>query len=475
LAGKKATESDLNMEETEVNTQAKEVMTNSRHDMRYRLILAIMVLVSCVAPARAQLLPPILPGPGGNASQRFILRAPGGLGVVQTLCGLIGCGLIESLGDPASQVFVISTSATDLLNNLVVSLLGITHIEPDILISLLPTAPLILDGTAAPGGLSDTTPVWFYGSTVWNGYASQPAADVVRANEARNRYNVAGAGTIGIIDTGVDSNHPALLPVLVPGYDFTRNQAGSASEVADLNQSTVAVLDGGASPVMVNGSTMAVLDQSTVAVLDGHSAFGHGTMVAGIVHLVAPASYIMPLKAFTADGTGYTSDIIRAVYYAVSQQVGALNMSFSMPSQSAELKNALDYAATDSVVSVAAAGNDGSATVVYPAGFQNDVMGVGSTDLLENRSTFSNYGSDVWVAAPGEGIISTYPFGTYAAGWGTSFSAPFVTGAVGLLTSLRPNLNEHSASAAIANADPIGGDLGHGELDVVKALSQNLQ
>ena len=118
-------------------------------------------------------------------------------------------------------------------------------------------------------------------------------------------------------------------------------------------------------------------------------------------------------------------------------------------------------------------GNDGTATVVYPAGFQNDVMGVGSTTLYGTRSTFSNYGSAVWVAAPGEGIISTYPFGTYAAGWGTSFSAPFVTGAVGLLTNLRL-LNEQSASSAIANADPIGGDLGHGELDVVKALNANL-
>ena len=116
-------------------------------------------------------------------------------------------------------------------------------------------------------------------------------------------------------------NHPALVPVLVPGYDFTRNQAGSASEIADLNQSTVAVVDGGASPVPMNGNTIAVLDQSTVALVDGPSAFGHGTMVAGIVHLVAPTSYIIPLKAFTADGTGYTSDIIRAVYYAVRQQV----------------------------------------------------------------------------------------------------------------------------------------------------------
>ena len=269
----------------------------------------------------------------------------------------------------------------------------------------------------------------------------------------------------------MDPNHPALAPILVPGYDFTRNQAGSASEIADLNQSTVAVLDG-APPAVVNGSTMAVLDQSTVAVLDqsGYGAFGHGTMVAGIVHLVAPMSLIMPLKAFGPDGTGFTSDIVRAVYFAVPR-VNALNMSFSIPQPSAELGNALDYAAAQSVVSVAAAGNDGTATVVYPAGFQNDVMGVGSTSLYGTRSTFSNYGSVVWVAAPGEGIISTYPYGTYAAGWGTSFSAPFVTGAVGLLTNLQANLNEQSASSDIAHADPIGGDLGHGELDVVNALN----
>ena len=177
----------------------------------------------------------------------------------------------------------------------------------------------------------------------------------------------------------------------------------------------------------------------------------------------------MPLKAFTADGTGYTSDIIRAVYFAVPQ-VSALNMSFSMPQPSAELGHALDYAASQSVVSAAAAGNDGAQTVVYPAGFQNDVMGVASTSLSENRSTFSNYGSDVWVAAPGEGIISTYPFGTYAAGWGTSFSTPFVSGTVGLVANFQPNLNEQAASSDIAHADYIGYGLGHGELDVVGAL-----
>jgi subtilisin family serine protease len=384
---------------------------------------------------------------------------------------VIGCDLLESLGDPASQVFVISTSVVDDVLYGLLDPLGVTHIEVDRLISLLPVSPLMSQTTQPPGELSDRNPVLFYGATVWNGYASQPAANVVRANQARDWFNVTGTGTIGIIDTGVDPNHPALVPVLVPGYDFTRNQAGSASEIADLNQSTVAVVDGGASPVPVNGSTMAVLDQSTVAVVDqsGCAAFGHGTMVAGIVHLVAPTSYIMPLKAFRADGTGYTSDIIRAVYYAVPH-VSALNMSFSMPQPSAELNNALDYAASHSIVSAAAAGNDGTEMVVYPAGFQNDVMGVASTSLSETRSSFSNYGNDVWVAAPGEGIISTYPFGTYAAGWGTSFSTPFVTGTAGLLASLQPNLNEQAASTDIAHANYSGNGLGHGELDVARAL-----
>ena len=460
----------MKTEEEQVKTVKKKVTAEKKHGMCYRLVVILLVLVSLAAPASAQLLPPILPGPTNNsAPKRYIVRATGGINAVQTLCSLIGCSLIESLGDPLGQVFTIATSVVDGVLYGLLDLLGIVHIEVDQLISL-PVSPLISDATQPPGGLADKNPVQFYGSTVWNGYASQPAANVVRANQARDWFQVTGAATIGIIDTGVDPNHPALAPVLVPGYDFTRNQAGSASEIADLNQSTVAVVDGGASPVIMNGSTMAVLDQSTVAVVDGHSAFGHGTMVAGIVHLVAPTSFIMPLKAFTADGTGYTSDIIRAIYFAVPQ-VSALNMSFSMPQQSAELGNALDYAASHSVVTAAAAGNDGANTVVYPAGFQNDVMGVASTNLSDTRSSFSNYGSDVWVAAPGEGIISTYPFGTYAAGWGTSFSTPFVTGSVGLLANVQANMNEQAASLDIAHAEYIGSGMGHGELDVVRALN----
>ena len=206
--------------------EEEEVRTKRTHGIGYRLIPILLVLVSWAAPATAQLLPiPILPGATENATpKRYIVTAPGGINVVQVLCSLIGCSLLESLGDPLSQVFVITTSVVDDVLYGLLDLLGIVHIEIDQLISLLPVSPLISDLTQPPGGLSDSNPVEFYGSTVWNGYASQPAANVVGANQARNRFNVTGTGTIGIIDTGVDPNHPALVPILVPGYDFTRDR-----------------------------------------------------------------------------------------------------------------------------------------------------------------------------------------------------------------------------------------------------------
>ena len=82
----------------------------------------------------------------------------------------------------------------------------------------------------------------------------------------------------------------------------------------------------------------------------------------------------------------------------------------------------------------------------------------------------------MWVAAPGEGILTTYPFSTYAAGWGTSFSAPFVSGGSALLLNENNNknnsakTNESQAAAAIANAVPVGPDMGNGRLDLAQAL-----
>jgi subtilisin family serine protease len=226
-------------------------------------------------------------------------------------------------------------------------------------------------------------------------------------------------------------------------------------------------------PVLVNQSSMAVLDQNTATMLQSpsYAAFGHGTMVSGIIHLVAPTAQIMPLKAFNADGSGYTSDVLRAIYYATQNGANILNMSFSFPTYSQEMLRAEYFANRKGVVSVASAGNDGKDVLVYPAAYLNLVMGIASTSNNDTLSSFSNYGADlVWVAAPGEGIVSTYPFGTYAAGWGTSFSAPFVAGGAALLLSVQPNLNEHMAAQGLSHAKWISSDLGNGRVDLYLAV-----
>src|SRR5260370_1202345 len=223
-------------------------------------------------------------------------------------------------------------------------------------------------------------------------------------------------------------------------------------------------------------STAAVPGPTTAAVLDGNSqyaAFGHGTMVMGIIHLVATTAMLMPLKAFHSDGTALLSDILRAIYYGVQNNANVINMSFDTKANSAELKKALDYADQQGVVCAASAGNDGTQETVYPAAFQSDVMGVASTTDQDTRSSFSNYGNAiVWVAAPGESIVSTYPFNTYAAGWGTSFSAPFVSGGAALLHNLQAAINESGAAAAVANAVPLDPNWGlnHGRLDLMMTL-----
>jgi subtilisin family serine protease len=106
---------------------------------------------------------------------------------------------------------------------------------------------------------------------------------------------------------------------------------------------------------------------------------------------------------------------------------------------------------------------------------QNDVMGVASTSDLDQRSYSSNFGNAiVWVDAPGEAIVTTYPFSTYAAGWGTSFSAPFVSGGAALLLDLQRRTNESQAAAAVAHAVWVGPEMGNGRLDLVQALSASI-
>ena len=100
------------------------------------------------------------------------------------------------------------------------------------------------------------------------------------------------------------------------------------------------------------------------------------------------------------------------------------------------------------------------------------MIGVASTDDTDQRSLFSNYGDPiVWVAAPGEQIVTTYPFGSYAAASGTSFSAPFVSGTASLLISLDSTVNQSRAESALTNEQYVGPNMGNGRLDIVRTLA----
>src|SRR5712664_3370648 len=252
-----------------------------------------------------------------KADTGVIIRTTGGLQALQVLCLLPAtCTVVGGLDGALGQVFLVTTPLPlqTFLGLLPGSLTGFVDAEVNQLLSLIgglnlvPTpisSTLMQDRSSTPYPAGSTT------QTAWNSYVNQPAASIVGVQNAQKAFNVTGDGIVADIDTGVDPNYPALQGVLLAGYDFTRNQPGG-SEMTDLTQSDFPVYPpppcgstNCPSPAKVNQSTAAVLDQSTAAVLDGkvqYAAFGHGTMVMGVIHLVAPTAQLLPLKAFHADG-----------------------------------------------------------------------------------------------------------------------------------------------------------------------------
>lgn len=447
--------------------------------MSRRILLALFVLVLCTQSASAQLLSGLTStntstsataGTGG-----VIVRTTLGLSGLQLVCLLNGCTVKGSLDGNVGQLFLVTPHAgllPDVLAGVLRLVTGILDAEVDRVLTIPTNLLNKVYLTTTPPGLYESTLVSYYGAPVWYGYANQPAAQIINLSEAHNSFHVSGAGIVADIDTGVDPNHPALHGVLLQGYDFTRNQPGG-SEMTDLAGSTGSACSS-CQAAFVNQHTAAMVDQHTAAMVDGtaYAAFGHGTEVMGVIHLVAPTAKLLPLKAFHADGTGNLSDIVHAVYYAVQNHANVINMSFDLSANSSELFHALNYASSQNVVEIASAGNDGMEEIVYPAAWQKDVIGVASTDDFDRRSTFSNYGDQVvWVAAPGEYIISTYPFGAYSVSSGTSFSAPLVSGTASLLLALQTTLNQSKASAAVSHAHWIDNTMGYGRLDVYRSLA----
>ncbi len=174
---------------------------------------------------------------------------------------------------------------------------------------------------------------------------------------------------------------------------------------------------------------------------------GHGTFVAGIVGAesnnssyvsgVCWACKIMPVKALGPNGTGPTSAVIQGIDYAVAHGAKVINLSLGSAAANAAMLTAVDNATAAGVVVVAASGNQNTA-VLYPAAYPN-VIAVGATNNTGARASFSNFGPELDVMAPGEDVVSTVRLSDGTSSWGsgsgTSFASPHVAGLAGLMAS----------------------------------------
>jgi subtilisin family serine protease len=301
-----------------------------------------------------------------------------------------------------------------------------------------------------------------------NDFPTGTAGCDIRAATAWERTTGREGTIVGIVDTGIDLEHPDLVHnLLSQGYDFFNDRPGA---------------------------------------IDRH---GHGTHVAGIIaadgnNKVGVAGLcwgarIIPARVFDGDAVGPTSAVIKGIIYCADQGARAINMSLGGPDivVSKALADAVKYAFDKGAVMAASAGNDGTAGVWYPAAYDEWVLAASATnyddvymDLAVNGGDWgSNYGPEVDVAAPGRFILSTWGRGLdfrgrpgwygYNYGNKTSMSAAFVTGLATLIISSQPSLKNsqvmdiirRSADDVNAAAHP-GTDfyIGHGRINAAKAL-----
>ncbi len=224
----------------------------------------------------------------------------------------------------------------------------------------------------------------------------------------RIRNRVSGASvSIGIIDTGIDLEHPDLRHVLAPGINLITPHRPPQ---------------------------------------DRH---GHGTHIAGTIAAtgsvalkgIAPRAVVYPIKAFDQLGGANIEHVIQGILWCIDRRIRIINMSFGMQERHKELHQAIRLATKAGIVVIASAGNDGLRdTAQYPARF-GQTIGVGALTHDGALARFSNMHPTVNILAPGENIVSTWPQRQYATLSGTSMATAHVTGVVALLLEKNPKLS----------------------------------
>ncbi|HYE76936.1 MAG TPA: S8 family peptidase [bacterium] len=271
-------------------------------------------------------------------------------------------------------------------------------------------------------------------------------------------------------------------------WDMTKIGAPAAWDVTTGDPAIkVAVLDTGIDLGHADVAAKVVLTKNftsttSTSVQDGN---GHGTHTAGTVAAitnnargVAGVGFntaLMIGKVLSNSGSGSLSWSASGLVWATDNGAKVVNLSLGAYSGSLALGDAVNYAWNHGVVVCCAAGNNNTSSLFYPAAYTNAIA-VGSTDSADRKSSFSNWGSWLDVAAPGSSIYSTYKNGTYRTLSGTSMASPHVAGLAALLWA-----TPHGSSAANVRAriegqvDPYtttsGRSIGTGRISAVKAVS----
>jgi len=282
-------------------------------------------------------------------------------------------------------------------------------------------------------------------------FSSQYAPQMVNADSAWDTTLGSGGVTISVIDEGVQYDHPDLTAnmsdaVSNHGKDFVDND--SDPYPVDLSSEYHATHVSG----IAAGST------------------DNGTGIAGISE-----SSILSARALDAQGSGSTSDIADAIQWSADQGVDVINMSLGGGGYTSTMKNAVSYASNNGVFIAAAAGNSSSSSVSYPAGY-SECLAVSALDADGSFASYSNYGSDVELCAPGTNVLSTTTTdrGSYEKLSGTSMATPVVSGVAGLAlaqwslsnTELRSHLTNTAVDVGLPSSEQ-----GSGRVDAYNAVT----
>ena len=230
---------------------------------------------------------------------------------------------------------------------------------------------------------------------------------------------------VAVIDNGADYQHPDLAARFVTGqygYDFVGNDADPRPD----NPSVSRAFHG----THVAGIIGAVTD--------------NGTGVAGWAQI-----QLVAVRVLNDSGSGDLSDLATGIRWAVDHGCRVINMSLAATQSTTPLADACRYAAQADVLLFAAAGNDGANVISFPAAL-NECICIGATDEISSLASFSNYGPQQELLAPGTNVVSTGTGGGYVSASGTSMACPEVAGVGALLLSVDNSLSASRVRAVLA-------------------------